>query len=476
MDPPAPGPRFASARPVPFAGLSRRATSSRTLEAGGNDNNAGSEHTTSASLRRGHSDGDVLGPQLRGLGSSRRAHEDTWIDFLRESSRPIDHAEIESRRRAMHALRTQDTAQRQERQAAMQRAALMLADRKRRFTETQEDHARRRSAGGLPSGSALTAQRTGSRSTIRPEPSFAGMEASPRRADHSITERTLPRPRPSDVSGSRRRRSREITLPRWQPDSEVTSCPICGTRFGLFFRKHHCRKCGRVVCANCSPHRITIPRQFIVQPSQEVDRGTEGPTTAGIEVVDLTDDPDTDTQGVPRGPRILDSPQSPILHIDPALGGGQEVRLCNPCVPDPNPLPHLPFESANRLGIHSFPRPTFDGLRIPSDDSNHLSASDLSRRPSSIRHNFHQLDGSRFGRGDGFPADGTGAGLSEEQRTRPPVPPRHTDRFPLNYPTAYGSVPHRSRQDVSVLSSVIYHPLCIYVSPRIQGLTSLGIF
>ena len=25
--------------------------------------------------------------------------------------------------------------------------------------------------------------------------------------------------------------------------------------------------------------------------------------------------------------------------INPALGGGEEVRLCNPCVPDPNPHP-----------------------------------------------------------------------------------------------------------------------------------------
>lgn len=32
-----------------------------------------------------------------------------------------------------------------------------------------------------------------------------------------------------------------ITLPRWQPDSEVTYCPICFTQFGMFVRKHHCR-------------------------------------------------------------------------------------------------------------------------------------------------------------------------------------------------------------------------------------------
>lgn len=33
----------------------------------------------------------------------------------------------------------------------------------------------------------------------------------------------------------------ELQLPRWQPDSEQTYCPICGTQFSFFVRKHHCR-------------------------------------------------------------------------------------------------------------------------------------------------------------------------------------------------------------------------------------------
>lgn len=30
-------------------------------------------------------------------------------------------------------------------------------------------------------------------------------------------------------------------LPRWQPDAEVTYCPICNAQFSFFVRKHHCR-------------------------------------------------------------------------------------------------------------------------------------------------------------------------------------------------------------------------------------------
>ncbi|EQL00662.1 zinc finger domain-containing protein [Ophiocordyceps sinensis CO18] len=35
--------------------------------------------------------------------------------------------------------------------------------------------------------------------------------------------------------------STECMLPRWQPDAEVTYCPICHTQFSIFARKHHCR-------------------------------------------------------------------------------------------------------------------------------------------------------------------------------------------------------------------------------------------
>jgi len=43
-----------------------------------------------------------------------------------------------------------------------------------------------------------------------------------------------------------------ITHVRWVPDRDRESCPYCRTPFSLFFRRHHCRTCGEVVCANCS--------------------------------------------------------------------------------------------------------------------------------------------------------------------------------------------------------------------------------
>ncbi|KAI5867091.1 FYVE-domain-containing protein [Durotheca rogersii] len=119
---------------------------------------------------------------------------------------------------------------------------------------------------------------------------------------------------------SERRPTQEIALPRWQPDSEATYCPICHAQFNFFIRKHHCRKCGRVVCSQCSPHRITIPHQYIVrQPS---DRAFQRYSFLGDEggISDFS-----------------------------IIGGGEQVRLCNPCVPDPNTAPPQAQHPANQL-------------------------------------------------------------------------------------------------------------------------------
>ena len=57
------------------------------------------------------------------------------------------------------------------------------------------------------------------------------------------------------------------------------------------------------MCNSCSPHRIVIPYQFIVRPPGQPSRYPPGYSGG------------------------------------PDFGGGDRVRLCNPCVPDPNTTP-----------------------------------------------------------------------------------------------------------------------------------------
>ena len=239
--------------------------------------------------------------------------------------------------------------------------------------------------------------------------------------------------RQSNLSQTARQTSprSEIVIPRWQPDAEVTFCPICTTQFsedsllfclrmysltysiGFFVRKHHCRyvvfillpcfvglfsktfvvvfltrprKCGRVVCNSCSPHRITIPYQYIVQPPKD-------PATMGQS---------GSTSRPSRDAARADSSQEVT-----SLGGGESVRICNPCVPDPNttPPPQItrghPSHSTQHARTSSTPRlfsasavqstenqPTWGGMprdrRLPipasaagassSDNASHLAA------------------------------------------------------------------------------------------------------
>lgn len=42
--------------------------------------------------------------------------------------------------------------------------------------------------------------------------------------------------------------------PLWIPDTEVSACNVCSTRFSMLRRRHHCRMCGHVVCSTCSHH------------------------------------------------------------------------------------------------------------------------------------------------------------------------------------------------------------------------------
>ena len=139
---------------------------------------------------------------------------------------------------------------------------------------------------------------------------------------------------------------RDIVLPPWQPDEGVSHCPICASRFTWLLRKHHCRKCGRVVCANCSPHRITIPRQYIIRTPTEAAQQQQQQQAIGPHVVDLTD---ADDRRSPLGLTLQP------LALSPALGGGETVRLCNPCVPDPQPPPPPPPHEHLHRHRHSSP-------------------------------------------------------------------------------------------------------------------------
>lgn len=49
----------------------------------------------------------------------------------------------------------------------------------------------------------------------------------------------------------------------WVPDQKTETCMRCNSRFGWRRRRHHCRLCGRVVCASCS-EKVGSPQSYLV--------------------------------------------------------------------------------------------------------------------------------------------------------------------------------------------------------------------
>lgn len=231
-----------------------------------------------------------------------------------------------------------------EQTAEERRRSIIALDRKRRLTNPAlyEESKRKTSTSGLNDrrasddayrvdGPSIPRRHASSDATTnRPLPEIIDLTGSPSPvADHPHV-RPTPRRRTSSDN------SRRYVVPSWQPDSEVNECPICNRPFTWMFRRHHCRKCGRVVCNDCSPHRITIPRQFIVHPPgpDTLPSPTFSSMSRRADSIDSSGDDELDLGA--SSPRR----QSAIIQLE----GGEKVRLCNPCVPDPqpDPLPNYP--------------------------------------------------------------------------------------------------------------------------------------
>ena len=46
--------------------------------------------------------------------------------------------------------------------------------------------------------------------------------------------------------------------PFWIPDTEAITCMICETKFTMVKRRHHCRACGKVLCAACCSEKFSL--------------------------------------------------------------------------------------------------------------------------------------------------------------------------------------------------------------------------
>jgi len=49
---------------------------------------------------------------------------------------------------------------------------------------------------------------------------------------------------------------------KWIDDNLAPNCNSCNVQFSFYYRRHHCRRCGRIFCFECSKHNVIIPEDF----------------------------------------------------------------------------------------------------------------------------------------------------------------------------------------------------------------------
>ncbi|XP_075964862.1 zinc finger FYVE domain-containing protein 26 isoform X1 [Anarhichas minor] len=83
---------------------------------------------------------------------------------------------------------------------------------------------------------------------------------------HTSSSNSTDRENDRSSAGRKRRSSAKFLPPDqpparkdWVPDTKRDVCMVCQReRFTMFNRRHHCRRCGRLVCHSCSEHKMSV--------------------------------------------------------------------------------------------------------------------------------------------------------------------------------------------------------------------------
>lgn len=85
----------------------------------------------------------------------------------------------------------------------------------------------------------------------------------------------------------------------WVPDNDAVECFICSVPFGVgdelvinkssemipsegINRRHHCRKCGKAICDNCSKNQIPVPERGWIEPVRVCDVCINGSPSTNV--------------------------------------------------------------------------------------------------------------------------------------------------------------------------------------------------
>ncbi|KAF9818477.1 hypothetical protein IEO21_02715 [Rhodonia placenta] len=201
-------------------------------------------------------------------------------------------------------------------------------------------------------------------------------------SEGSSLSRSLDSPCTSEPGELRPNEHLAVLLPKsfWKPDREACYCDIfmCRKKFGVWERKHHCRKCGGVVCGDCSARMTklldTTNLEFSYPPRHTPIDTFDSPTSPVLEyrVCDHCWD---QIHGIrsPRSP--ITRASTPIALLQEALKGLDSPRSsASSSLPTPLDASPILRPSLHRARTAS-PRTPSSPLRSPVQSPHSLTNS-----------------------------------------------------------------------------------------------------
>lgn len=58
----------------------------------------------------------------------------------------------------------------------------------------------------------------------------------------------------------------ELDDVEWKTDMDAPQCEQCPVRFSLLNRRHHCRRCGSILCSKCTKASLPVMRMAYMDP------------------------------------------------------------------------------------------------------------------------------------------------------------------------------------------------------------------
>ncbi|RUS32769.1 hypothetical protein BC938DRAFT_474368 [Jimgerdemannia flammicorona] len=144
------------------------------------------------------------------------------------------------------------------------------------------------------------------------------------------------------------------TREHWKPDSSATTCahPTCATLFGLFERRHHCRRCGDLFCAAHCTRFVRLDQNAQFNPNGVAAKACdacakEADRWATRRKSNVVSTPGTQTAST--GPAVAAAPGQTSGKIVRRVGGGPQG-----------------MEGVTELGREDIVRPQPEGIKIAS--------------------------------------------------------------------------------------------------------------